>query len=41
MMAIGKYAVVKDKWRNLDVDYYVEPEYRDYAKNIFGFYFFR
>ncbi len=36
MMAIGEYAVVKDKWRNMAVDYYVEPEYEPYAKNIFG-----
>ena len=36
MMAIGEYAVVKDKWRNLEVSYYVEPEYRNTAKKIFG-----
>ena len=36
MMAIGEFAVVKDKWKNIDVDYYVEPEYEPYAKDIFG-----
>jgi aminopeptidase N len=36
MMAIGKYSIVKDKWRNIDVNYYVEPEYEPYAKMIFG-----
>lgn len=36
MMAIGEYAVVKDKWRNIEVSYYVEPEYEPYAKQIFG-----
>lgn len=36
MMAIGKYSIVKDKWRNLDVNYYVEPEYEQHAKMIFG-----
>jgi aminopeptidase N len=36
MMAIGKFAIVKDKWRNLDVNYYVEPGYAKYAKMIFG-----
>jgi len=36
MMAIGEYAVVKDKWRNISVDYYVEPEFEKYARNIFG-----
>ncbi len=35
-IGIGDYAVVKDKWRNIDVDYYVEPEYKDYAREIFG-----
>lgn len=36
MMAIGEYAVVNDKWNDLDVDYYVEPEYEQFAKAIFG-----
>ncbi|SIT91061.1 M1 family aminopeptidase [Pontibacter indicus] len=36
MMAIGEYAVVKDKWRDLEVDYYVEPAYEKTAKKIFG-----
>lgn len=36
MMAIGEFAVVKDKWRNLEVSYYVEPKYEKYAKAIFG-----
>jgi len=36
MMAIGEFAVVKDKWENIDVDYYVEPEFEKDAKNIFG-----
>ena len=36
MMAIGEFAVVKDKWRNLDVNYYVEPAYKGTAKKIFG-----
>ncbi|MDQ3191977.1 MAG: M1 family metallopeptidase [Bacteroidota bacterium] len=36
MMAIGEYAVVKDKWNNIDVHYYVEKEYEPYARNIFG-----
>lgn len=35
MMAIGEYAVVKDKWRNIDVEYYVEPKYEAYARDIF------
>jgi aminopeptidase N len=36
MMAIGKYAIVKDKWRNTELTYYVEPDYQQYAKAIFG-----
>jgi len=36
MMAIGDFAIVKDKWKNLDVNYYVEHEYEPYAKLIFG-----
>ncbi|GGK60440.1 M1 family aminopeptidase [Rufibacter glacialis] len=36
MMAIGEFAVVKDKWRNLEVSYWVEPEYAATAKATFG-----
>lgn len=36
MIAAGKYAVVKDKWKNIDVNYYVDPPYEKYAKMIFG-----
>ena len=36
MMAIGDFAIVKDKWRNMDVNYYVEHEYEPYTKAIFG-----
>ncbi|MGE0560424.1 MAG: M1 family metallopeptidase [Flavobacteriales bacterium] len=36
MMAIGEFAVVKDKWRNIEVDYYVEKDYEDDATAIFG-----
>lgn len=36
MMAIGEYSIVKDKWRDKEVNYYVEKEYAPYAKNIFG-----
>ncbi len=35
-MGVGDYAVVKDKWRNIPVDYYVEKEYEPVAKQIFG-----
>lgn len=41
MMAIGEYSVVMDKWKKKDgkeieVSYYVEPEYEQYAREIFG-----
>ncbi|MEC5395039.1 M1 family metallopeptidase [Bergeyella sp. RCAD1439] len=35
-MGVGDYAVVKDRWRNIALDYYVEKEYEPYAKQIFG-----
>lgn len=36
MMAIGDFAIVKDKWRGKEVNYYVEKDYEPYAKAIFG-----
>lgn len=36
MMAVGNFAVIKDKWRNIDVNYYTDPQYASYAKRIFG-----
>ncbi len=36
MMAVGEFSIVEDKWEGITVDYYVEPEYEAYAKNIFG-----
>ena len=35
-MGVGDYAIVKDKYKNIPVDYYVEKEYAPYAKQIFG-----
>ncbi len=37
MMAIGEYAVVHDKWRGIDVDYYVEPKFEPYARDIYPY----
>ncbi len=37
MMAIGEYAVVKEKWRDINLEYYVEPKYEQYAKDIFPY----
>lgn len=36
MIAIGEYSIVKEKYKNIEVSYYVEPEYAKYAKQIFG-----
>ncbi len=36
MMAVGNFKIYQDKWKNIPVDYYLEPEYAPYAKNIFG-----
>lgn len=35
-MGVGEYSIVKDKWKDIAVDYYVEKEYEPYAKEIFG-----
>lgn len=35
-IGVGEYSIVKDKWKNIPVDYYVEKEYEPFAKEIFG-----
>ncbi len=35
-MGIGEYEIIKDSYKNIPVDYYVEKEYAPYAKEIFG-----
>lgn len=37
MMAVGNFKIYKDKWRDKEVNYYLEPKYAPYAKDIFGF----
>ena len=36
MMAVGNFKVYRDKWNNIPVDYYLEPAFAPYAKDIFG-----
>jgi aminopeptidase N len=36
MMAVGDFKVCHDHWRNIPVDYYLEPKYAPYARQIFG-----
>ena len=35
-MGVGEYAIIKDKYKNIPVDYYVEPKYAGVARKIFG-----
>jgi aminopeptidase N len=36
MLAVGPFAIVKDKWRDIEVNYYVEKQVRNNAKAVFG-----
>jgi aminopeptidase N len=36
MMAVGEFKIYKDHWHDMEVNYYVEPKYEPYAKDIFG-----
>ena len=36
-VVVGEFSKVQDKWRGIDVDYYVEPKFEDYAKDIFPY----
>ncbi|MFC2126175.1 M1 family metallopeptidase [Bacteroidota bacterium] len=36
MMAVGEYEIIEDLWNDIPVNYYVEPEYAPYARDIFG-----
>ena len=36
MMAVGDFKIYKDKWKDKEVNYYLEPAYAPYAKEIFG-----
>ena len=36
MLAVGEYAVVKEYWNDVPIEYYVEPEYEPYAKEIYN-----
>lgn len=35
-MGVGEFEIVKDSYKNIPVNYYVEKEYAQYAKDIFG-----
>ncbi len=36
MLGIGEYAIVKDKWKGMELMYFVEPKYEKDAKAIFN-----
>jgi len=36
MLAVGEFSVVKDKWNEVPLEYWVEPEFEKYADDIFG-----
>jgi len=36
MFAVGKFAIIRDKWKNIEVSYYLDPEYASVGKKIFG-----
>lgn len=37
MMAVGEYAIIKDKYKGKEVNYYVEKEFAPVARKIFGY----
>lgn len=36
MFAVGKYHITRDKWRDKEVNYYVEPQYAASARQMFA-----
>lgn len=36
MMAVGDFKIYKDKWKDKEVSYYLEPAYAPFAKHSFG-----
>ncbi len=37
MLTIGEFAVVQERWGDMLLEYYVEPDYREYARDIFPY----
>ncbi|MDI1233324.1 MAG: M1 family metallopeptidase [bacterium] len=35
-LVIGDFVQTKDKWRDIDVNYYMDPAYAPYAQTVFG-----
>jgi aminopeptidase N len=36
MIAVGEFAIIEDSWKDIPLYYYIEPEYAEYARDIFG-----
>jgi len=36
MIASGPFSEIKDRWKNIETNYYVDEEYAPYAKEVFG-----
>ena len=36
MMTVGDFKITEDKWKNIPLQYYLEPKYAPHAKAIFG-----
>ena len=36
MIAVGDFNITTDKWKDIDVDYYLEDDYHPFARAIFG-----
>lgn len=36
MMAVGDFRITEDRWKNIPLYYYLEPDYAPYAHHIFG-----
>lgn len=36
MLAVGEFNITTDKWKDINVDYYLEDDYHPFARGIFG-----
>ena len=36
MVAVGDFNITTDRWKDINVDYYLEDDYHQYARSVFG-----
>ena len=36
MLAVGDFNITTERWKDINVDYYLEDDYHQYAKSVFG-----